>query len=159
MSGVLQPPLRPHVRLWRIEHAKDGLGPFQQYNLTTEQARPCLSSFDSAGDYWASSSDHPLNMPSLRQDRLLRPGSPPSVWGDDVEAERPFKFAFPGLRELRRWFPLWALQEIDGLGYMVRVVSCPWPSVTRWRHQARYDERCAQLLHSFRPTDLLTLRA
>lgn len=162
MSGVLQGPIRPNVRLWRIEHPKDGIGPFQKYDWD-EQKRPHLSTSTPGGYEWCDDRAplHPLRMPDPRCDKLVRKGAneAPLVRIEIAGREHShLRFAFTCLRGLRRWFPVWALEDITSKGYVVLAVACPWEAHTRWQNQARYDANVSTVLRTYRPTDLLSLR-
>lgn len=142
MSGVLQPPLRPAVRLWRIEHPSDGLGPFQGcVGYDGVATRPFLHC------WLLDEEPNPDDMPRPSQDVLLRPRR--------GQAQGVVKFAFPSARALRRWFPVSVLHMLDQLGYQVALVSVPWEHHTRWEQQAAFDSAKAQVLRVLKPSDLL----
>lgn len=158
MSGVLQSPMKPPVRLWRIEHPVDGIGPFQPYDWQ-QGWRPHLrmvAPWDQDGRTMPS----PWDMPIPRLDRCLRGECGTTTNRTFVspvmkELHGHLKFAFTDLKGLLRWWPGWALDDIAKKGYVVKTVSVPWDAHARWSQQARYDDKRATTLRTLSPVDVL----
>lgn len=148
--------MRPAVRLWRIEHPADGIGPFQSEDIQGN-TRPCIKDNRWCPNGAGLSGQHPYNMPVPEYETCVRLGDLPS-WRRHIAYTNPiharYKFAYLSLDSLLRWFPGWALHQIAEQGYIVKVVGVPWEAHTRWRVQARYDSERATVLRVLSPADL-----
>ena len=155
MSGVLQPPIRdpkgprPAVRLWRIEHPQDDIGPFQSCNWSGHPRRILEKACRA------------YSMPTPQADRVVRRGelraAVNGVLSVRKEVDGHLRFAFTSLRDLRYWFGVDGLREVEALGYVVRVIAAPWTAHTRYRHQARFDAKRAIVLRTLQPTHVLDM--
>lgn len=138
-SGNLYPvPPGRVVRLWRIEHPADKVGPFFEYGRPTG----VKGVRKSREDDWV----HPVNMPGPDQDTR--------VWGRGTVAPGQI-YAFPTASTLLQWFSGWTLMRMTSLGYVVRLFAVPWYSHTRYRWQARFWRDDAVLLHEMAPSDVM----
>jgi hypothetical protein len=152
VSGVLQGPIKPDVRLWRIEHPADGYGPFAAYDANWNQ-RGWWFTTDWADDtplgYWAP---NPHRMPAPHREAVLRRGVLPFFdrWADVPH----IAFGFVKASDILRWFCGRAIRDLTTHGYVVRTLRVPWEHVQRLEHQARYDRTKATVLSTMSPVDL-----
>lgn len=124
------------VRLWRIEHPADQVGPFFEYGRPAQVQGVRKSHLDD----WV----HPINMPGPNQDKKLR----------DYHAKGNL-YAFPTAKALLQWFSGWTLMRLTSLGYVVRLFAVPWSRHTRYQWQARFYRNEAVVLHEMSPASVM----
>lgn len=135
-ANILSPvPPGRVVRIWRIEHPKDGIGPFFDYGRPAG-IKGLRTSYQ--GD-WI----HPVNMPGPNQDKRLRGRAACGI------------YAFPTARELLRWFSGWALMQLTALGYVVRLYAVPFGEHERFVTQVCFYRDAAVLLHEIAPAAVM----
>jgi hypothetical protein len=141
VSGVLQGPVRPDVRLWRIEHETRKVGPF---NVEVTGSSPL-------GTSWEWDREQAQRVPYQWRPA---PHWMPTLWSDETRrlCTREFgsrgRFAFWGLSPIREFFCGHAIAVLAARRFVLRSFRVPWDAHSRFRVQATFDVSRAQVLET-----------